>query len=378
MLRGLAASAENEKRTLYPEIKPYQEHMIKVGAIHTLYLAEYGNPNGKPILLCHGGPGAGSQPYHAQYFNPKRYRIILFDQRGAGKSTPLGCMQDNTTQDLINDMEVIRIKLKIEKWALFGGSWGSTLALLYAEQFPHRVTELVLRGIFLARQKDIDAFLTKEGVAAQLNPEKWEEFVKETGQLLVRANIQTVADHILHDHVTLLKQQDETIKQEAAAALARWEKLNSTLIPPEEKTLAASVSQTGVVMGTTEITYMANKFFLSDNQILENANKIEHIPVYIIQGRYDLVCPRSQALELKKVLKKVKYFEAIAGHSVKEPDIVHYLLTATDEIGSNWQLNKLSPVTRAFLDSLSQQAAPQQNAALPPTDEADRAPSPSF
>lgn len=322
----------------YPEIKPNQEYRLEVSKTHTLAISEYGNEKGIPIAVCHGGPGAGAPAFYARYFDPAIYRIVLFDQRGAGDSTPKGCMEENTTQDLIEDMEKIRKKLNIDKWALLGGSWGTTLALLYAEAYPQRVLGLVLRGVFLARKQDTYTFLEDGCPAAKLHSKDWQTFKNTTKKLLSEAKLECVekelgsAQYVIDTYYTLLTQTSNEIRTKAAAAFALWEKANSYLKPAKED-LDWCMSPDGVNMGITEITYMKNDWFIKENEILNKIKTIENIPTYIVQGAYDLVCPPYQADELEKHLKNVTRHDPISGHSTMEPETINCLVAATDDLG---------------------------------------------
>lgn len=329
-------------REFYPEIQPNHEEHIQVSELHSIYVASYGNPSGIPVITLHGGPGAGSSPFFAQYFDPKRYHIILADQRGAGKSTPKGEMRENTTQDLIQDMEVIRKHFKLDKWAVFGGSWGSTLALLYAEAHPERVLGLLLRGIFLARKNDFNAFCEEGSWATTIHKKEWEEFKKSTTKLIKRAGLENelsvTKNKIYHIYFKLLQTAAQEVKEDAAGTLAAWEKLNSYLtIDPEE--LKWGRSPDGVNMGLTEATYFEENAFIRPNQIIEEIKNIAGIPVWIAQGIYDLVCPPYMANELEEALLQVNEdkslitrYDCVAGHSQKEEAIRDALIRSQEEL----------------------------------------------
>lgn len=331
-----------ELRQFYPEIKPNKQFNLKVSDLHTIYFASYGNEEGIPVIALHGGPGAGTAPYYAQFFDPEIYHIILADQRGSGQSLPLGELKENTTPDLIADIEKIRVLLNIEQWAVFGGSWGSSLALLYAEQYPERVLGLVLRGICLVREFDYHIFTSENCPAALLHKNDWEKFKGETVELIKLAGYShlSLATHkIFHIYYELLQHPKNEIKEEAAASLAYWETLNSYLEVTQED-LAWSRSPDGVNMGLTEATYFKDHCYIKENQILDNINQLKGIPVYIVQGKYDLVCPPYQADDLENALRRINNdaslvtrYNSLAGHSHNEPETRHFLILALDDLG---------------------------------------------
>lgn len=329
----------SQPRQLYnTAAQPNHEFMFKVSDIHELNISEYGNPAGIPAVVCHGGPGAGCPPFYAGYFNPEIYRIILVDQRGSGKSTPKGCMTDNNTQALVSDFEEIRKKLNIDKWVMLGGSWGSTLALLYAEAYPQNVLGLILRGVFLGREKDMSAFLRDGCPAALTNPTEWESFKSNLNRLLIESML-PVSESIVENLYALLTRSTDEVKINASGYLSQWEKENSYLQPTAED-IAWSATPDGVNMGLTEATYFKHKCFIKENQILDNIAAISQIPVYIVQGKYDLVCPRYQAIDLEDAIKnnrgRVTRYDAFSGHAGSEPDTINYLVQATDAMG--WYL----------------------------------------
>lgn len=329
-------------RTFYPELLPNEEHMIAVGSGHELYVASYGNKSGIPIIALHGGPGSGTSPYFAQFFNPEKYHIILADQRGAGKSTPKGKMEENTTQHLIADMEIIRTFFKIDKWAVFGGSWGSTLALLYAEAHPDKILGLVLRGIFLARDNDVSAFVREGCPAALMHSKQWAKFKIHLTELINKAemtNLSVDKDKIYHICFELLQNPNEEIRAEAAGTIATWEKLNSYLEINEDELVWGS-SPDGVNMGLTESTYFEHSCFIEHDQILRDIARLKGIPTFIVQGKYDLVCPPYMADELETAMQEINgqvnglitRFDTLAGHSQKETANVSALIKSTDEL----------------------------------------------
>lgn len=309
--------------SLYPDIKPYAEHYLAVDEIHTLYIEECGTTNGIPILFLHGGPGSGTEPLNRRFFNPDKYRIILFDQRGCGKSKPHGSLKSNTTQDLIKDIEKIRTHLGIEQWVLFGGSWGSTLALLYAQEFPEQVTAMILRGIFLSRQKDL-RWLYQEG-ANRVFPEAWENFIKSIPS--------TERDNLLRAYSQRLNSDNEFVRMSAAKAWATWEGSCATLKPSSQVMRHFTEPHTALSLARIETHYFMNHSFIEDNQILRNIDKISGIPGIIVHGRYDMICPVDNALELYNAWDNAELnIIREAGHASSEPAITDALIKATRSI----------------------------------------------
>lgn len=335
-----------QKRQFYPEIKPNAEYRLKVSDLHEIYFASYGNPEGIPAIALHGGPGSGSSPYFAQFFNPDHYHIILADQRGAGLSIPKGEMRENTSQALIEDIEKIRHFLRIDKWAVFGGSWGSMLALLYAEAHPQQVRGLILRGIFLGREDDIHAFAREGSPTALMRKKEWEKFKAETGKLIEKAGmsakLSVSKDRIYHIYYELLQHSDDALKQDAAGTLSSWEKINSYLeINAEE--LEWSTGPDGVNMAVTEATYFEHHCFIKPNQILNDIIKLKNLPIYIVQGLYDLVCPSYMADELEQALLNINdhknliiRYDTLAGHSQKDAGNIDALIKALDHFASRF------------------------------------------
>ncbi|MBN20263.1 MAG: prolyl aminopeptidase [Bdellovibrionaceae bacterium] len=314
---------KNEKiRPLYPEIEPYQTHTLKVSDLHTVFIEECGNPNGKPVIFVHGGPGGGVNSTHRRYFNPEKYRIILFDQRGCGKSTPFACLEENTTWDLVSDMEKIRNHFKIEKWQVFGGSWGSTLALAYAQSHPQRVSELVLRGIFLIRDEEIEWFYQKG--ASAVFPDAWEHYLN--------AIPKEEHDDLLSAYYKRLTSGEKETQIKAAKAWSVWEGSTSQLFPDPDFTAGYEKDEFALAFARIECHYFKNKGFLQEKPILDHIDSIRSIPTVIVQGRYDMVCPMQTAWALHK-----KWPEASlkvipdAGHSAGEPTIAAALVEATDQ-----------------------------------------------
>lgn len=306
----------------YPVTEPYRTGRLKVSNRHELYFEEVGNPQGPAIVFLHGGPGGGVMPKYRQFFDPRFYRVILFDQRGAGLSTPHASIDENTTWDLVSDIEKLREHLNIKRWVVFGGSWGSTLALAYTETHPEAVKGLVLRGIFLCRQKDIDWFY-QEG-ASLIYPDAWEHY-KEAIPL---------EEH--HDFVTAyhkrLTHQDPKVQMAAARAWSIWEGSTSMLLPSDDLIHRFGEDEFAIAFARIECHYFVNKaFFRSDNQLIEDAYKIRHIPCEIVHGRYDVVCPMDNAWELHKALPQSKlHIIPDAGHSALERSNAQKLVEITE------------------------------------------------
>lgn len=308
---------------LYPDIKSYVHHRVAVDTPHELYIEECGSPSGIPILFVHGGPGAGFGPKSRRFFNPEKYRIILFDQRGSGQSSPHAELENNTTQLLLDDMEVIREFLGIDKWVLFGGSWGATLSLLYAQRYPERMKALILRGVFLGRQRDLD-WLYQDG-ASRLFPDAWQRFIAPVEKIANGDNVKA--------YYSLLTGENELARMAAAKAWSIWEAQCSTLRPSIELIEAMTGSHSAYALARIEAHYCANKFFLTENQILEDAHKLFGIPGVIIHGRYDVVCPLENAYLLHQQWSDSE-LQIIrdAGHSAFEPSIADALVRATDAL----------------------------------------------
>lgn len=311
-----------ERRVLYPEIEPYRTGRLKVSEKHELYFEESGNPDGKPVVFLHGGPGGGTEGKHRRYFDPAAYRIVLFDQRGCGKSTPFASLEDNTTWHLVSDIEELRAHLGIDRWQVFGGSWGSTLALAYAETHPSRVTELVLRGIFLLRREEIRWFY-QEG-ASWLFPDAWEEFwshipPEERGDLL----------RAYHKRLT---STDEAARSAAAKVWSVWEGRTSCLFPNAELIARTAGDEFSLAFARIESHYFVHDGWLtSGRELLANVAEIRKIPGVIVQGRYDVVCPAKSAWDLHMAWPEADIrIVGDAGHAASEPGIVHELVSATD------------------------------------------------
>ncbi len=309
-------------RTLFPEIQPYARGKLPVSDGHEIYFEQSGNAQGIPVLFVHGGPGGGTSDFNRRFFDPEKYRIILFDQRGCGQSRPHASLEHNTTADLLADMEQLRGYLSIDQWLLFGGSWGSTLSLLYAQKYPETVSGLILRGIFLCRQQDI-SWLYQQG-ANQIFPDFWKEF------------IEPIAAHERSDMVKayyrILSSENEIARMAAAKSWAVWEARCSTLEPSNGLVGHFSDPHVALALARIESHYFVHNAFIDDNQILNQAGAISHIPTTIIHGRYDMVCPVSQALELYDALPHAElHIVREAGHSAMEPGTTDNLIKATNQ-----------------------------------------------
>jgi proline iminopeptidase len=308
-------------RDLYPEIEPYRTGMFAVSDRHTLYVEECGNPDGLPVVFLHGGPGAGLANYHRRFFDPSRWRVVLFDQRGAGKSTPYADLVDNTTQDLVADIEKIREHLGIGRWLVFGGSWGSTLALVYSQTHPECVLGLVLRGIFLARPWE-STWLYGEAGAGRIRPEDWQRFISvippaERGDVLAA-------------YWQRLTSEDESVRIAAARGWGAWEGGALTLEESPDTEAEFSSPEIAVSLARLEAHYFRHDCFLEPNQLLRDIAKIRHLPAVIVNGRYDIICPVQSAFDLHQAWPEAEYHVVVAGHAASEPAIVDKLVAATD------------------------------------------------
>lgn len=314
-----------ELRTLYPAIEAYNTGMLPVDDVHTLYYEESGNPNGKPVVVLHGGPGGGVDDWIRSFFNPDRYRVIMFDQRGAGKSTPHAHLENNTTWHLVEDIQKLRAHLNITgKWVVFGGSWGSTLALTYAVTYPDQIEALVLRGIFLCRRKELLWFY-QEG-ASFLFPEAFADYVSQIPEGEERKDLMAA-------YQKRLTGDDEEAKWRCARAWTRWEMTTSRLyVDPANIARANENDKFSLAFARIENHYFQNRvFFETDDFLLENVHKIAHIPGVIAQGRYDVVCPAISAYDLSLKCPKLELtITPDAGHSMKEPGILSTLVEACD------------------------------------------------
>jgi proline iminopeptidase len=310
---------------LYPPINYYKTGKLRVSERHEIYYEESGNPKGKPVVFLHGGPGGGSDPKQRRFFNPDLYRIILFDQRGCGKSTPYASLEENTTWDLVSDTEKLRKHLEIRKWQVFGGSWGSTLALAYAERHPDSVTELVLRGIFLLRKQEIDWFYQRG--ASIIYPDAWEAYIGHIPEP-ERADLLTA----YHKRLT---SPDPQVRLAAARIWSGWEGRTSKLIPEDEFAGHYEEDDFALAFARIEAHYFVNRGFLdSDDQLLRDIQRIRHIPCVIVQGRYDVVCPMESAWALHRAWPEAEMIiTPDSGHSALEPPNSRALVAATDKFG---------------------------------------------
>ena len=317
----MADHAPTLRTELYPEIEPFEVGMLALDGLHHMHWEVSGNPHGKPVVFLHGGPGAGASPAHRRFFDPRHYRIVVFDQRGAGRSTPLGALQDNTTPHLIADMETLRRHLNIEHWLVFGGSWGSTLALAYAEAHPERCAGLILRVIFLCRKSEIDWFLYE---LKNIFPEAWRAFagyipIAERGDLL-KAYYQRLIDG------------DPNVHMPAARAWGRYEGSCSTLMPSPETVAYFGGDVVALGLARIEAHYFTHDIFLPVNSLLDNVNRIRHVPCVIVQGRYDAVCPLISADDLHRAWPEAEYhIVPDAGHAAWEPGICKQLVAACEK-----------------------------------------------
>lgn len=311
-------------RELYPEIEPYRTHRLAVDELHELHIEECGNPDGLPVVFLHGGPGAGVSPYHRRFFDPKRYRIVLFDQRGAGKSTPHAELRDNTTWHLVADIETIRKYFGIERWAVFGGSWGSTLALAYAQMHPERTTSLVLRGIFLGRPQEIRWFNELDGGASWIFPERWTHYVAHIPE--------QERDDMIEAYWRRLDSDDQAVRLAAAHAWGYWEGGSTTLLHDPDEPGTFEDPQVAISVARAEAHYFRHNVFLEPGQLLRDIDRIRNIPATIVQGRYDIICPAKSAYDLASAWPEADLRIVLAGHSAADPAIVDALVSATDAL----------------------------------------------
>ncbi|HEX6044277.1 MAG TPA: prolyl aminopeptidase [Pyrinomonadaceae bacterium] len=315
---------ETTLRTLYPEIEPYDMGHLQVSDVHHLYYEQCGNPNGKPVVFLHGGPGAGLIPDYRRFFDPEVYRVILFEQRGAGRSMPHASLDDNTTWHLVEDIEKLRKHFGVEQWLVFGGSWGSTLSLAYAETHPERVRALVLRGIFLCRPQEIRWFYEDNHGASAIFPETWEQYV--------RLIPEPERGDMINAYYRRLTSDDANVRLEAAKAWSLWEASALKLLPDPAVIEEFTEPEMAIALARIECHYFVNNcFFETDNYLIENVDRIRHIPAVIVHGRYDIVCPFMSAWDLHRAWPEAS-LEIIpnAGHAATEPGIADALVRATD------------------------------------------------
>ena len=309
-------------RELYPPIEAFNTGFLQVSELHTIYFEESGNPNGQPAIFVHGGPGGGITPEYRQFFDPAHYHVVLFEQRGCGRSTPHASLEENTTWDLVADMEKIREHLGIDKWLVFGGSWGSTLSLTYAETHPDRCTHLVLRGIFLLRKSEID-WLYQWGTS-EIFPDYWEEYLKP------------IPPEERHDMLSAyhkrLTSTDKAVQLEAARAWSIWEGATSKLLIDPNLVDHYGEEEFATAFARIECHYFVNRGFMEEGQLLRDVGRIRHIPTVIVQGRYDVVCPMRSAWDLHRAFPEARLLISPAsGHSMMEPENRSALVQANDD-----------------------------------------------
>lgn len=309
-------------RELYPPIEPYVTGMLRVDELHELYWEECGNPEGVPVVFLHGGPGAGCSPSHRRYFNPERFRIVLFDQRGAGRSTPNGEIRHNTTAHLVGDIEHLRRERGIAAWHVFGGSWGSTLAIAYGEAHPQACLSMTLRGIFLMRAAEIAVFFE---LARYFQPDAWESFLAPLTESL--------RDDPLEGYWRLLTDPEPAVRLNAARAWSMYEARCATLLPDAHMMQEASDDRLAYGLARIEAHFFRNDRYVPDDRLLQEVARIRHLPATIVQGRYDLLCPPSTAIELHRAWPGSQLvLVENAGHSSSEPGIRSALVAATDRL----------------------------------------------
>ena len=324
----MLSNAEYSMKTLYPEIDSYHSFELAVGDGHTLYVEESGNPEGVPVVFLHGGPGAGCEPWQRRFFNPQQYRIVLFDQRGCGRSRPCASLVHNTTQALVADIEKIRHTLTIDRWVVFGGSWGSTLGLVYAQKHAEQCLGLVLRGIFLCRDEDIQWFY--QSGANYLFPDLWEDFqrpipVAERGDMVSAYYQRLIGD-------------DQATQLEAARAWSLWEGKTLTLIAEDDVIDYFANPRIALSLARIECHYFINHIFMQPGEILANVGRLKEIPSVIVHGRYDVVCPVAQAYVLHQHWPEAELtIVPNAGHAANEVGIIHHLVNATDALANRYR-----------------------------------------
>ncbi|KAF3984263.1 MAG: prolyl aminopeptidase [Methylococcales symbiont of Hymedesmia sp. n. MRB-2018] len=311
-------------KILYPDVEPFKQFFLKTESEHLVYVEQSGNIHGIPVIFLHGGPCSGTKPSHRCFFNPEKYHIILMDQRGCGQSQPFGELKNNTTQYLIEDMENIRIHLNIKKWLIFGGSWGSTLTLLYAQQHKEKVLGMVIRGIFLARQKDMDWFIKEVGVG-MIFPEKWQQLMNSVPQYSCLDIIKELYDATFA--------QDEVTRRRVTKAWMEWGGQVALMADFPEEDEALAVSEKMVKQVQMELHYAKNRYFISENQILKACDVLQDIPVIIVHGRNDLVCPMEAAVSLSKFLPNAQFsILQNSGHIAGGEEMINALVDAADNM----------------------------------------------
>ena len=308
-------------KKLYKSIKPYRKGFLKVSGLHSLYFEESGNPKGKPIIHFHGGPGSRSKPKYRRYFNPRKYRIIMFDQRGCGKSKPMGELKENTTKYLISDIEKLRKYLKIDSWIVSGGSWGSTLALAYAQSYPKKVKALILRGIFTFTKREIDWLINEK--ATYFYPDVWEEYIKSIPR--------KERKNILLAFYKRINSKNKSIQAKAIQAFNFWDGFRMDLNPKISSPNAIEINEKNISATQIFFHYLKNNGFLKEKQLIKNIGKIRNIPSVIIHGRYDMVCPLITAWELHKAWPEAEFhIIPIVGHRLSTGKMTDRLIECTD------------------------------------------------
>jgi proline iminopeptidase len=311
-------------KILYPELEPFQTFFLETGSQHAIYVERSGNPNGIPVIFLHGGPCSGTKPDHRRFFNPTLYHIILFDQRGCGRSLPFGELENNSTQDLIDDMERIRQHLAVDQWLLFGGSWGGALALLYAQQHCDRVVGMIIRGVFLARQQDMDWFI--QGGAGLIYPEVWHNLLASVPK--------SAQENPLHGLCDALWGNDYAAQKRAAKAWLDWG--GQVALGNDFQAVAdGEITEQMILQVRMELHYARHGYFIQENQVLENCEYLQSIPTVIIHGRYDLVCPVEAGMKLAQALPHAEYrVLPNAGHIAKGDEMIDALVCACDSFAS--------------------------------------------
>jgi proline iminopeptidase len=322
----IAISSDGDRRALYPSIEPYQHDHLQVSDLHEIYYEQSGNPDGAPVVFVHGGPGGGTDPTYRRFFDPAAYRIVMFDQRGCGKSRPHASLEENTTWPLVADMERIREQLGIDRWMVFGGSWGSTLALSYAQKHPEHVKALVLRGIFMLRPSEIRWFY-QEG-ASHIYPDAWEHYLEPIPE--------DERDDLVAAYYKRLTSDDAEVRARAARAWSVWEGSTSKLFQDPDAMRKYGGDAFSQAFARIECHYFTHGGFMDHpDQLLDGVEAIRHIPAVIVQGRYDVVCPMTTSWELHRRWPEAEYrLVADAGHAATEPGIVDQLVRATDAFKS--------------------------------------------
>jgi len=308
-------------RTLYPAITPFRTHQVPVDDLHTLFVEECGTPEGIPVVFLHGGPGAGVSPVHRRFFDPSRYRIVLIDQRGSGRSTPFGELRDNTTQHLIADVESIRERLGIDRWLVFGGSWGSTLALAYAQAHPERATGIIVRGVYLGRAEENRWFAEADGGARWVFPERWANYEAHISE--------DERGDMIAAYWRRLDSPDQATCIAAAQAWLGWEDHAATLVHDVDAVSADDPLHT-LAKARIEAHYFRHHAFLDHGQLLRDIDRIRHLPGVIVQGRYDIICPARSAWDLACAWPEASLQMVLSGHSATEPATADALVRATD------------------------------------------------